>query len=480
MYNIAKVMKMLVPIIILFSVYFLFLLGGFIFIKKNQIDKSQYEVVTGYQKGLLIFGLVFTIIGALLHILGLVLILIDPNEENFILCPIMGSMFGYLGFALVVLITSQFEAIKGNNIYIRRFIKIKEIPISDIASFNFLPNMGFMAQDKYGKKLFTIGMGTKGFDVFFNLLKQRKEERIFSNVDELDALMNQEEERETNTTLAAIGKEYRDSYSSRKKKTLIGSIIGWGIVIVLAFLFFLFLIKRNDSRAIMIFFALVVLIIMSIVITQRLLTNQKKELDKDDEWLGAKHKMENKHVVGYHKNKARAISLLFIGPMIIGSISLLILPLTYASKPVKQEDLVEVSGQVEYMKEIGDDDIVLAFKDNPIEYRLDGVYTKYFDYSVFKEVSKGTTMYIQTDNAKTISLNQKRTDRKEYKKFYTLKTDTKEYLSYDNYLKADQYNTNFGKVMGYICLGIGLTSILAFVIVKQTYGKSVKGEYINV
>ena len=89
-------------------------------------------------------------------------------------------------------------------------------------------------------------------------------------------------------------------------------------------------------------------------------------------------------------------------------------------------------------------------------------------------------MYIQTDHANALSLNQKRTDRKEYKKFYTLKTDIKEYLSYDNYLRADQYNTNFGKAMGYICLGIGLTSILAFVVVKQTYGKSVKGEYINV
>ena len=471
---------MLIPIIIITSVYFLFLLGGFIFVKKNQVDKSQYEVATGYQKGLLIFSLVFVVLGTLVNILGLVLIIIDPNEENFILCPIMGSIFGYLGLALVVLITSQFEAIKGNNIYIRRFIKIKEIPINEVASINFLPNMGLMAQDKNGKRLFSIGMGTKGFKEFLDLFKQRKEGRIYSNVDELDALMNQEEERVENTTLMEIGKEYRESYPKRRKATLLSCILTFAIFITIALVVFLYFVKGNDVRAILLFFVMVGLLIFCVLTTKRLSTNLKNELDKDDEWLGAKHKMENKHVVGYHKNKAKAISLLFIGPMIIGSISLLILPLTYASKPVKQEDLVEVSGQVEYMQEIGDDDIVLAFIDNPIEYRLDGVYTKYFDYSVFKEANKGTVMYIQTDNAKTISLNQKRTDRKEYKKFYTLKTDTKEYLSYDNYLKADQYNINFGKVMGYICLGIGLTSILAFVIVKQTYGKSVKGEYINV
>lgn len=470
---------MQITVIIIFSIYCLIVLAGFIFTHFNKVDKSQYEIATGSNKGYLIFGWVFFAIGSLMDLAGLILIFVFANQEMIMLLPSVGSLFGLLGYLLIFILSNQFEAIKGNIVYIRRFKKIKEVNIKDIFSFDFMPRLGFVALDKYGNKLFSMDIkSNKGLELV-NLINERKAGRIYSNINELD-MPNDNEETISNETLVKIGKEYRDSYPIRRKKRLVYFITFFSLIIIAVLSFFLYLLLKKDSRAILVLFMVVLFVVMFIIITNRSLTYLKKELDRDDEWLGAKYKIFNKNVKGYHKNKAKNITLILISPIILGLLSALILPISYNQKIYKQDELVEVSGKLDYFYQINNGDYVLGIVDDPIEYRLDDMYLDYLDKTTFDEIHKNDNVLCLVDTDKPLSQNMKHTDKKEYKFIYTIKINEKEYLSYNNYFSCEKNNQRIGIIVGYVLLSIGLSSLLSLLVVNTTYAKSTKDEYIEV
>ena len=104
---------------------------------------------------------------------------------------------------------------------------------------------------------------------------------------------------------------------------------------------------------------------------------------------------------------------------------------------------------------------------------------KFFDESFDNEIPVGTLISVYIDpNRDPISINYE--GRTSWTYAYIVKTDSKEYLSYDGYLKAFNNNKQVG-VNGFIvCVSILGLSILATGISFVVYKTRSKKETIDV
>ncbi|MBO7121074.1 MAG: hypothetical protein J6V79_01615, partial [Bacilli bacterium] len=96
------------------------------------MKKNTYELITGSPRWVKVVSHVFIGIGVLL--VGSSFLNIEhPTVISFL---IVGDFTAAMGLMFLYFFTMQFEAIKGDSVFIRRFIRIKEIKIKDIAFIN--------------------------------------------------------------------------------------------------------------------------------------------------------------------------------------------------------------------------------------------------------------------------------------------------------------------------------------------------------
>ena len=140
------------------------------------------------------------------------------------------------------------------------------------------------------------------------------------------------------------------------------------------------------------------------------------------------------------------------------------------SQPLKREDMVEVTGQFEYIRTITDRytyDYAIGLIDDTNEYRISDIYLMNFDNNFRKEVSIGTPITLCISSKASYS-DLKFKDKTSYTYAYTLKTEAKEYLSYSGYVASFEQDHLDAKIIfivstslfGLSFVGLGITYLV--------------------
>ena len=468
---------MITAAIIINACYFSIVVAMLLFAFLTKVKKSDYDVMTSTNRGILTFAIIFTTVNSAIIILGLVLLIIYPNRDYFMLLPAIGTMFGLLGSTLLSSSLIQFEAVKDRTIYVRRFIKIKKIPIDDVYSVDRALGMRYIISDKFGDKLFSMDTITYGRAKFFKTINERKTKYIISDVLEIDSSFK--EERVFNDVLLDIGKQYRKNYYKKRKRYKICGIVGLIVSAIVILETILIIYKLGMGIPLALNTSLIVTTVFGIFNIRRRLNQMQHEISKDNEWVGAKHKYEDKRVIGHHKYLAKNIAKYLLAIAIVSIPSgTFTLPIAHSHNPYKEEELVSVYGKVDYTGILMDGSYVIAFEDNPVEYQIDSKFLSYADPQLFS-IEAGTNVYLFTDNREALSMKAEKFRRSEYKKFYVIKAPLSTvFISYESYYKVEMRSKANGLALGYTFLGIGTAALIAIPIICLTVGTYKKNEYI--
>lgn len=135
-------------------------------------DKRNYDVKTYAGKGIYAIGHVGTWIGFVFLILS-VAVSGNPDTDltGLLSLMVMGPFLALLSTAILFFAKHEFEAIKGDTIYIRRFIKIKEHKVSRLSDCIASP-IGITLVFDDGRHTY-ISSFTKGLDRFMEVIEER-------------------------------------------------------------------------------------------------------------------------------------------------------------------------------------------------------------------------------------------------------------------------------------------------------------------
>ena len=251
----------------------------------------------------------------------------------------------------------QFEAIKGDTIYYRRFIKIKTMRIRDINTIE-RHGLDFIIYAKNGSR-FSVSLGTEGLDILLKTIGERK-----------------------------------DSDSDYSE-------------------------QENDTNG---------------------------------------HKN--------HKQTFTTLISIVICSLLVGGIS------SFGSftEPIKEEKLVIVEGEFEYIREAGRGDYGIGIRNSEIEYRITSYITDHFDDSFFDEISKGDIIALHAENdVRDISKEYSGRLYQDY--VCAIEANSKEYLTYDGYVAGFVGNRNWARglfIGGSAAFAVSsIATIVMFVVYKR-------------
>ena len=411
------------------------------------LDKSKrkYELKTKLPSFLkLLMHVLYFLFGIGFSILAVAVITQTGEKSNNIPFVIIAACFGVFGLFMLFLLESQFEAIDGNRLYLRRFIAIKEIAIDDIRTIDDIGS-GYQISTKNGLA-FSIAKIGSGPNELVELIKERKSTSSFSLApgskdfpSQTDAMTEEEKEK-----YADIGRRFREAFPKYRKTQLSVLIVISASVTLSAFL--VGLLGYIFTKKPVFVFALLsplVFVFLFLIIFSISKSHLDGELDHDDVWLGYKHRFEDKLVKGCAKRKfALAVGLeltLFACSLLVGLIS------GFAGgfvDPIPQDSLVTINGELEYFRTISErfsDSYAIGLKGDETEYRIDSLYVPYFDVSFKTEVSAGSIVSIWVDpNHESYTISYE--GRTASVHAYGVVTGEKEYFSYAGYLTAFEKN----------------------------------------
>ena len=429
---------------------------------------NSYELITGNPRLLKVVGHVFIAIGVAFVGLSFIDIFKTAAPSGLV----AGDLFAFIGLVFFYCFIFQFEAIKGGSIFLLRFIKVKEIQIKDIAFINPIFS-GYIFTCKDGS---TFSISAKTFRVkeFIEMVEKRME-----NNSSTEERVSKDESSIQKTSLSQIGKEIRNMIPSIKKNSRY-------LFIVLAVLFLMttgvlaVLGVMQSNRFLLIFAILCCLVGMVPALINAFTTDKRYENDlkQDDEYLGKKYLFLSKDVKGSAKRRfksnlvsgAIATICLVLMAVVTGIISSL-------QNPVEKEDLVYVTGEFEYTRSVRDD-YAIGLKGNPVEYRISGVELKETDSSFRDELHVGDTIYLYVDGTKeNVSFSYQ--DKTAWNYAYVLKTDSKTYLDYEGYLRANESNRLLGYVICYVSAGASPLSLGIIVVAYVKYKSDAKKETLE-
>ncbi len=483
---------MLIASIIILA-FFVIAYIGILTFRFLDLRKKDYECIVRAPKALTIFAHVFYILFCIGVSIGAVLFIAFVENDTKGALIFIALFFGALGLAILILVTFPFVALKGNVIFRRNLFKIKTIEIENIRSIDYSQMMyvgrvcNIILKD--GSKV-EVYASSKGADELINSVKDRKEGRIYYSgaIDsENSEPLNEEhiiEPNEERMTLAQIGKEFRVNFPNYKRKQQLIYLFGFLSIplIMICVSLILFITSKKTIWMICTVLAFIVLFMFGIMFFV-FKENIGKELQHDDEWLGNKHKFEDPRVKGSAKKKFKSSLAL---PITLIACSLSVGGLTYGiegnNKPIPQSQLIEISGEFEYIRNSGDkfeDEIAIGLKNDITEYRISSLDYPYFDSSFKTEVSIGDMVTIYIDSArKPNSLNYE--GRTQWNYAYIVKSNAKEYLTYDNYLIAFSKNHQGAFVLFIVCLSISGACLIWIGTSFAVYKSRSKKETIDV
>ncbi len=412
------------------------------------IHRPDYDFSTGATKSLLIFVHAAFLISFSVIASEIIIYFFSNNKSA--LWVVYGTFLFFAIFELAVLYGLYFtyEAIKGDEVCVRRFFTVKKIKISDIRSINKFGPLTFVFKNRYNESLFLVDTFTKGVNELIRIINEKNSDA--TSDESTEARIAQEK-----AVLTEIGREYRATYKQRRKKLIISfSLGGTAVLSGIALLMF-----AIGTGAVMI---AVICVIGALALAFYLIVSiqgMKKELREDNVSLGNKHKFENKRVKGASKNKFKRICIFCVSLMLMGAAFMLPLLGILGHRPKNYAELTRVTGTLEYCREYGGTSsyIAIGLYDLPTEYRLTSVYLYEFDYSFFDDVEVGDTVTVFVDNDEARELSRKDDDKTQWNHIYYLATDDKEYFTYDDYVKSRERNNR----SGFIIVWVGIAAIVA-------------------
>lgn len=414
-------------------------------IGNKKIKRSDYDFSTGTIKPLLIFAHTVFCISFLFIASGIISYFTWNDQIS--LWMVYGIFLTFAVLCLIMLCDLYFdyEAIKGDEVYVRRLFKIKLFNVNDICRIsNGSLFIGFY--DKYNKRLFLADAMTNGIGALIGLINERKSDG--------ESELQKEARVQEQAVLAQLGREYKASYPVRRKKFLRNFSV-FSILFLPALLLLMYFIGSYTAQIIFIGVLYAFALVISLLIC---LNNMKTELSKDDVWLGDKYKFTNKKVKGANKHKFKMICIFCACFMFLGA-TLMLAFLPVLSDEPNYDNYTPVTGRIEYCREQTGKYryIAIGFYDMPTEYRLDSIYLDEFDYSFFKEVKIGDKVTIYVDNDKDREFSIRGVSKKQWNSFYYLSTNRKEYFTYDDYVKSREHNS----MVECIIAGVGITMFVA-------------------
>lgn len=433
------------PIIFIVTTVILAVLYLLVNICKKKIVRPAYDHVTNAPRSLFILGHVGFCI-SFLFIASEIISCFTYNDPTALWC-IYGifATFAILFLALIYELYFTYEAIIGNELYIRRFFKTKIIDVNNVRRVENNPKI-ISFYGKQNKCLFRVSSMTIGIGELIGYINERKSTE--QNEEQREAIAQE------NAVLEKLGREYRASYKERRKK-LIRNFSVCGVFVVLAIVLLLYLIRADIVQII----GLGVLYVFAFVVCLlSCLYTLKTELDKDDVWLGNQYQFTNQKVKGASKHKFIMVCVLCASFMVMGGLSSLMLLSAGSEKP-NYDEYTPVTGRIEYCREQTGkySYVAIGFYDIPTEYRLSSIYLDEFDYSFFKEVNKGDKVTIYVDNGEAREFSLRGVSKKQWNNFYYLSTNQKEYFSYDDYVKSNEHND----MVAYVIAGAGIATFAA-------------------
>ena len=458
----------IISIVLLLISYFLIIIFGF------RLKNNPYELMTASPRWIKVLSSVFVLTGASLAVGALVISLRkieDPITPGIL---ITGDTVGVIGLLFLYFFTIQFEAIKGDSVYIRRFIKVKEIKIKDIAFISTVYS-GYVIGCKNGT-CFSISATTLKVQELIKMIDGRmKSDKLLDSTQPV----SEDEESSQESSFAKIGKEVRNVIPSMKKNLLIimicvaaFSLVITGLLVVLA------IVRADKALFIVSMICGIVFAMMAFLILPKMKKQYEKDLTQTDEYLGRKYLLLSKDVKGSAKRRFKnnlvsciicAICGLFLA-VLTGLISSF-------QKPVEEASLVMVSGDFEYVRRVSDD-YAIGLKNNPIEYRISSIEMKELDMSFKQELNEGDTVYFYIDSTRD-NRSLKYQDKTYWNYAYIFKTDTKTYLSYEGYVRATERNARLGFIICYVSSGVAALSLCVIPLAYAKYKSDSKKERIE-
>ena len=450
----------IISIVLLIVLYLLILVFG------SRLKNNPYELMTASPRWAKVVGHVFFVLGIVLASPSL----LNIERPSVISLLIVGVFIALSGLALLFFFTFQYEAIKGDSVFIRRFIRVKEIKIKDIAFINAIYS-GYIITCKDGS-VFSVSSRTQKVTDFIKIVSERKKESI-AEPDSIDEATTEE------SSFSEVGKEIRNMIPSMKKNVRITLIYVLVVSLLIVSFLAVYAILNSDKALLIVsvFFSLVTLA-MVFVCFPRMNKQYEKDLDQDDEYLGKKYLLLSKNVKGAAKRRFKTI----IKTLIAIACSMLVMAvitglISSFQKPVEESDLVLVSGKFEYVRYFNDG-YAIGLKDDPVEYRISSIETKELDTSFKKELNEGDTVYLYVDGT---SENHKfeYQDKTAWNFACVFKTDSKTYLSYEGYSRANERNARLGFIICYVTSGATVLSLIAIPFAYSKYKKDAEKERID-
>ena len=476
---IAAIIVLIVLILayIALNIYFLF------------FDKKDYEIRT--KLNILTIGCfhaLFIVFGLGMSSLSIYVYAVQEINEGTIPFLYVGAGAGLFFLAFIWPFNSYFDAIKGDKVYIRRFFKIREINIRDIRTIDSRFDGSTYITEKNGFA-FSVSNRALNREEFVKTINERNGEKIFSLDPNSPQPLTQKDEPlvidETHEKeiLSDIGKRYRENYNLYRKKYIIKCNL---------IFFIIFSILLGGSIALTILFReLICYMLLGICLISLLvycylfpksLKDLESELKKDDAWLGYKHRYHIKLVKGTAKKRRNINLALCLTFGLFGAFACITTWFSGIQQGyVKKENLTQISGEFEYFREfIGTSDYkyAIGIKGDTTEYCINTREYAFLDKSFSSEVDTSTKL--------TISINLKDSGKKTSYKgrnkqthAYVIKTDEKEYLSYNGYVNAFMMDRQGAIVAFSICASIIPLSIAWAIIELVIYSKNSKRETIE-
>ena len=124
------------------------------------------------------------------------------------------------------------------------------------------------------------------------------------------------------------------------------------------------------------------------------------------------------------------------------------------------------------------DDYAIGLKGNPVEYRISSIELHETDRSFKEELHAGDTVYLYVDGTREdASISYQ--DKTAWNFAYVFKTDSKTYLSYEGYLRANARNTRIGFIICYVSSGATIIALGTIPFAYVRYKKDAKKERIE-
>ena len=160
-----RIASIIIPIVSTFLYLILLLIGSY-------SEKKAYDVRTYFPRFLIrISRYILPIVSIVFSIVFALFMNLTPLKSDSFMLIVLGVFFPLMGLLLVFVSYGEYAAIKGDTIYVRRYILTKKFKVSDVISVD-IKNAGLVFK-LVGGKTFSVNLFSEGIELFIEYIKEK-------------------------------------------------------------------------------------------------------------------------------------------------------------------------------------------------------------------------------------------------------------------------------------------------------------------